>query len=114
MIHCAGTLINVQNKCGQVLIACEAAGGENGPGSPGYMPTSCYVLGAFGGSNLRNFGSKWTAGLIWAFPGSNPDPGLGDQAKTVANKMEMTTNADDKGQDFYNLSNVVLVLHFLH
>lgn len=90
-----GTTVNVRNNCGQVITACDEAGDRG---------TSCFVLNANGGANLRDEGSTWTGGLIWAYPGTNTDPTVGNQAKTSASKMEMTTNVN--GQDSYDLSNV--------
>jgi hypothetical protein len=91
-----GAQINIRNQCGQTITACDAASN---------IGTQCYVLNAFGGSRVRDVGGSWTAGLVWGFPGTNTDPGLGNQAKTAATKMEMTVNGAF-AQDYYDLSNI--------
>jgi len=91
-----GAKIDIVNKCGQTITACETCCGGS--------QVKCYVLNKSGGRQELNVGSKWTAGLVWGFPGNSGNPSTGNNAKPQANLAEFTINAG--GQDYYDISNV--------
>ena len=93
----AGAKIDIVNQCGQTLTACSTCCGGG--------QVNCFVLNG-GGRKQLDVGSKWPAGVIWAFPGGSGSSSVGNNAKPQANLAEFTINGAN-GQDYYDISNVV-------
>lgn len=92
----AGTMIDIVNKCPQDLTACQTD--QSGT-------TTCYVVSASTGTQTIDVGTVWLGGVIWAFPASKgTDSATGVLAKPQADLAEFTINANDSGQDSYDLS----------